>query len=94
MKKIIVFMVVFVMVCSVSAFASTNKPLERLGSGLNNIAYGEIEIPDSIDETGTKGTPAFPNCTDKTNDDVGRGIARFVGGVWQIATFWYPEESS
>ena len=94
MKKIIVFMVVFVMVCSVSAFASTNKPLERLGSGLNNIAYGEIEIPDSIDETGTKGTPAFPDCTAKTNDDVGRGIARFVGGVWQIATFWYPEESS
>ena len=91
MKKFLILLVIFAMVLSVNAFASTNKPLKNIGDGLNDIAYGEIEVPDSIDETHTKGTPAYPDCTSKTNDDVGRGIARFVGGVWKLATFWYPE---
>ncbi|MEA3489832.1 MAG: hypothetical protein U9R44_05805 [Candidatus Omnitrophota bacterium] len=92
MKKLLIFFVIFAILSSVSAFASTNKPLQNIGKGLDDIVYGEIEIPDSINETNTKGTPAYPDCTSATNDDVGRGIARFVGGLWKIATFWYPEE--
>jgi len=76
------------------AFASTNKPLKNLSTGLDDIVYGDVEVPDNINETGTKGTPAYPECTAKTNDDIGRGIARFVGGVWRIATFWYPEDEA
>ncbi len=92
MKKLFVIMIAFVMLLNVSAFASTNKPLQNLGDGLDNIVYGDVEVPDSINETNTKGSPAFSDCTSATNDDVGRGIARFVGGVWEIATFWYPED--
>lgn len=93
MKRILVLVAVFaLLLISVNAYASTNKPLKNLGEGLDEIAYGQVEVPDSIDQTHTKGTPAYSDCTSKTNDDVGRGIARFVGGVWKIATFWYPEE--
>ena len=94
MKKLFILLVILVMVFNVSAFASTNKPLKNLGEGLDEIAYGQIEVPDSINQTNTKGTPAYSDCTSKTNDDVGRGIARFVGGVWRIATFWYPEDDA
>jgi len=94
MKKLLILFVIFSIVISAAAFASTNKPLKNLGEGLDDIAYGDIEIPDSIDQTNTKGTPAYPDCTAKTNDDVGRGIARFVGGVWRVATFWYPEDDA
>ncbi|RKY40872.1 MAG: hypothetical protein DRP85_07710 [Candidatus Makaraimicrobium thalassicum] len=92
MKRLLVFLFIFALVFNVSAFGSTNKPLKNLGKGLDDIVYGGIETPDSINDTNTKGTPAYPDCTSKTNDDVGRGIARFVGGIWRIATFWYPEE--
>ncbi|MDP8298588.1 MAG: hypothetical protein P9L88_01590 [Candidatus Tantalella remota] len=94
MKKFFILLVILVMVFNVSVFASTNKPLKNLGEGLDEIVYGQIEVPDSINETNTKGTPAYPECTSATNDDVGRGIARFVGGVWRIATFWYPEDDA
>ena len=92
MKKVLSILVVFMFVFSVCAFASTNKPLERLGKGLDDMVYGQIEVPDSINQTQTKGTPAYAKCTDKTKDDAGRGIARFVGGLWKVATFWYPED--
>ena len=94
MKKLLILLVISAMLFNVSAFASTNKPLKNLGKGLDDIAYGDIEVPDSIDETHTKGTPAYPDCTAKTNSGAGRGIARFVGGLWRIATFWYPEDDS
>ena len=97
MKRFLVFLVIVaVLFCAVNvgAFASTNKPLKNIGEGLDEIVYGKIEIPDSIDETNTKGSPAYSDCTSKTNDDFGRGIARFVGGLWRIATFWYPEDSN
>ncbi len=92
MKKFFALLVIFALLFNVSAFASTNKPLQNIASGLDDIVYGDLEVPDSIDETNTKGSPAYPDCTAKTNDDVGRGIARFVGGVWKLATFWYPED--
>ena len=94
MKKIIALVVLFVLIFTVSAFASTNKPLKNLGKGLDNMFYGQVEVPDSINETQTKGTPAYEKCTAHTNDDAGRGIARFVGGVWRVATFWYPEQEA
>ncbi len=92
MSKVLIILIVLVMVFNVSAFASTNKPLQNLGKGLDELAYGQIEVPDSISATATKGSPAYSRCTTQTNDDVGRGIARFVGGIWKIATFWYPED--
>lgn len=94
MKKLLTLLVVFAIIFNVSAFASTNKPLKNLGGGLDDMAYGDLEIPDNANETQTKGTPAYPDCTTKTNDGTGRGIARFVGGLWKVATFWYPESTS
>ncbi|MCK5450157.1 MAG: hypothetical protein KAI70_00160 [Candidatus Omnitrophica bacterium] len=91
MKKLFMIVIIVAILFNISAFASTNKPLQNLGEGLDNIVYGKVEVPDNMNETSTKGSPAFTDCTDTTKDDVGRGIARFVGGVWQIATFWYPE---
>lgn len=92
MKSLMIFFVILAMLFNVTAFASTNRPLKNLGEGLDEIAYGQIEVPDSVDETGTKGTPAYSKTTAHTKDDAGRGIARFVGGLWKIATFWYPED--
>ncbi|MDP8257924.1 MAG: hypothetical protein P9L90_00665 [Candidatus Aadella gelida] len=92
MKKVLILLVILTVMSNTCVFASTNKPLEKLGTGLDNVVYGDLEVPDNMNETNTKGTPAFSDCTSATNDDVGRGIARFVGGVWQIATFWYPED--
>lgn len=93
MRKVLSIIVVLTLISGVSVFASTNKPLQNLGKGLDDVFYGDVEVPDNMNETGSKGTPAYPKCTDKTKDDVGRGIARFVGGMWRIATFWYPEDS-
>ncbi|MFQ5952167.1 MAG: hypothetical protein ACE5JK_02020 [Candidatus Omnitrophota bacterium] len=95
MKRFFIFFIIIAIVfCAgnVGSFASTNKPLKNLGKGLDDVLYGQLEVPDNVNKTGTKGTPAYPDCTSKTNDDVGRGIARFVGGLWRIATFWYPED--
>ena len=52
MKKFLILLIVFAVIFNVSAFASTNRPLQNLGSGLDDIAYGGIEIPDSIDDAG------------------------------------------
>jgi hypothetical protein len=92
MKKIAILLVVLLLMSNICALASTNKPFEKLGDGLDNVFYGAEEVPSNIDETGTKGSPAYPECTEKTNDDVGRGIVRVVGGAWRLLTFWYPEE--
>ena len=94
MKRFFIFFIIVSVLFSIvntGAFASTNKPLKNMGQGLDDMFYGVVEIPDNMNETGTKGTPAYDSCTTKTNDDVGRGIARFVGGLWRAITFWYPE---
>lgn len=93
MKKLSVILVIFMILSAVPSLASTNKPLENLSDGLDNTFYGVVEIPDNMNQTQSKGTPAYADCTASTKDDVGRGIARFVGGLWRIATFWYPEDS-
>ena len=97
MKKFLVLFMIITLLFSLGiserSFASTNKPLENLSKGLDDVFYGKVEIPDNMNQTGSKGTPAYSKCTAQTNDDVGRGIARIVGGLWRIATFWYPEDS-
>ena len=94
MKKIIILSVLLLVFSVISTFASTIKPVKNIGDGMHEMYYGVAEIPDNVNKTGTKGTPLSQDCTSKTNDDVGRGIARFVGGLWKVATFWYPEDES
>jgi len=92
-KKFVVLLILVAFVTSSSAFAiSKNEPFKKLSIGLKNIAYGSLEVPDNINGTDSKGEKAFPECTDDTKSDVGRGIARIVGGLWELATFWYPSE--
>ena len=94
MRKVIAIAIIVTLVSSLSVFAiSKNEPLKKLSIGLDNIAYGGIEVPDNINETHTKGEKAFEDCTDDTKDGVGRGIVKIVGGLWQLATFWYPTDS-
>ena len=93
MKKFIACLLIAAFIPVTGAYAvSKNAPLKNISRGLDNIVYGDMEIPDNINETNSKGTKAFEKCTDSTKDDVGRGIARIVGGIWQLATFWYPTE--
>ena len=95
MKKIFAILVIVTLVFGIgvsgSSFASENAPLKNLSKGLDDVFYGDLEIPDNMNETGSKGSPAYSSCTEATNDDVGRGIVRIVGGAWRILTFWYPE---
>jgi len=102
MKKIAVIIIaalfVFSAVGAYAAETALNQPIakpyektkDRLSRGMNNIVYGPTEIPDNISDTRTKGE-AMDRCIPKTKTGVERGIARFVGGVWQIATFWYSD---
>lgn len=78
MRKLAIIFAIIMVLTSVSAFASTNKPLERLGSGLDEMLGGNV-------------APAASSSTAVTKEDVGKGVARFVGGLWKVATFWYPE---
>lgn len=66
------------------------KTKDRASRAMNNILYGPVEGPDNIDQTHTKGTQ-MDKCTTKTRSGVERGIARVVGGAWQLATFWYSD---
>ncbi len=87
MKKAAALLVLGVFVFSTAMiFAETTK--DRLSSGMNNLLYGQVEVPKNLNETKSKGAKAFDSCTDKTKDGVARGIARTVGGVWKILTFW------
>ena len=93
MKRFIAILIIVAFIPTVGAFAiSKNEPLKKLSKGLDEITYGSIEVPDNVDETNTKGSKAYSKTTDATKDDVGRGIARVVGGLWEIATFWYPTD--
>lgn len=93
MKKFIAILIIVAFIPSFSAFAiSKNEPFKNLSKGLQNVTYGSLEVPDNISETNSKGEKAFPECTDDTKDDVGRGIVRIVGGIWELATFWYPTD--
>ena len=102
MKKFAVVIVsalfIFSTIGAYAAETALNQPLakpydktkDRMSRAMNNIFYGPTEIPANISETKTKGE-AMDRCTPKTKGGVERGIARLVGGVWQIATFWYSD---
>lgn len=93
MKKILVFVLISMFIFAYAGVADPFR-LNKLNEGLNNVVYGAVETPDNINKTNSKGAKAFPECTDKTKDDVGRAIVRIVGGAFQIATFWYPKEAA
>ena len=69
---------------------TTESTKDRASRAMNNILYGPLETPKNIDETNTKGTQ-IDRCIPKTKSGVERGIARVVGGIWQLATFWYSD---
>ena len=102
MKKIAVIMIaalfVFSAIGAYAAETALNQPLakpydktkDRMSRAMNNIFYGPTEVPGNLSDTKTKGE-AMDRCIPKTKAGVERGIARLVGGVWQIATFWYSD---
>lgn len=93
MRKLIAFVLIVTFITASGAFAiSTNEPLKKLSKGLDNVVYGSVETPDNINGTKSKGQVAFKDCTDDTKSDVGRAITRVIGGLWEIATFWYPTD--
>jgi hypothetical protein len=100
-KKILSLAIVSIFILSaIGAYAAsdidqpTAQPMEttkdRISRGVNNIFYGPAELPKNLNETQTKGT-AIDRCSKRTRTGVERGIARFVAGVWQLATFWYSD---
>lgn len=97
-KKIMVLAIVSQFIFSTLGLCDSSQPTaqplektkDRLSRGMNNILYGPTEVPKNLDETKTKGTK-IDRCSEKTRSGVERGIARLVGGVWQIATFWYSD---
>lgn len=97
MKRILGLITILVFMSSSLVLAAEAKDplqLEKTQPGLKNILCGIVETPDNIDATKSKGTPAFPDCTDKTKSGFGRMLVRVVGGAFQVATFWYPKDQS
>ncbi|MBN1526229.1 MAG: hypothetical protein JW919_01410 [Candidatus Omnitrophica bacterium] len=100
MKKLFLLAIVSLFILSsIGAYAAdTSQPTvpptdttkDRASRAMNNIFYGPAETPDNMAETNTKGTQ-MDRCTAKTKTGVERGIARLVGGIWQLATFWYSD---
>jgi hypothetical protein len=102
LKKLAASAIVAIFILSIAGICSagseidqpTAQPMEktkdRLSRGMNNIFYGQIEVPKNIDETKTKGTKV-ERCSEKTRSGVERGIARTIAGLWQVATFWYSD---
>lgn len=91
MRRVISVIIISIFLLSSISIAA-EKEFERLSTGMSNILYGGLELPDNMDETNSKGTKAFPECTDATKDGVARTITRVVGGIFQVATFWYTED--
>jgi hypothetical protein len=101
MKKILALAIVSLFIFStLGAYAdqATSQPVvppmdktkDRASRAMNNMLYGPVEVPKNLNETNTKGTEVT-GCSKKTRTGVERGIARFVAGAWQLATFWYSD---
>ena len=101
LKNVIILVIVSIFIFSaagVYAASEANQPTAqsmestktRASRAMNNMLYGPVEVAGNLNETGTKGTK-IDKCSEKTRSGVERGIARFVGGVWQLATFWYSD---
>jgi hypothetical protein len=69
---------------------TTESTKDRASRAMNNILCGTVEAPDNIDQTKTKGTQV-DRCAPRTKSGLERGIVRVVGGLWQLATFWYSD---
>jgi hypothetical protein len=91
MRKLSILLAVLLVFFGVNAFASTNKPLTNAGEGLKEMASAGSSAPVCAKNTGTKAVVPCNDCAPKTSDAVGKGIARFVGGLLKVATFWCPE---
>ncbi|MDD5439324.1 MAG: hypothetical protein PHS37_03965 [Candidatus Omnitrophica bacterium] len=95
MRKVLVLALICMFILSYAGFAAQNKPLTNLKTGLDNVVTGQVELPDNVNQYNSKGAPAFEKTTaSHTKDDVGRAIVKTVGGLWQVATFWYPKEDA
>lgn len=98
----VALLTVFILSCAgiFAAFAAldTEKPIvppyedtkDRASRAMNNMFLGPVETPDNLNQSSTKGTEV-DRCIPKTKSGVERGIARVVGGAWQLATFWYSD---
>ena len=90
-KKIVIAAILGLFIASTVNCFALDTPKDKASSGMNDIVYGQVEVPDNINATNSKGAKAYESCTDKTKTGVERGIARFVGGLWKVATFWYAD---
>ena len=90
-RRMVIFAFLGIFILSATSVFALDKTKDRLKKGMDNIFIGQIECPDNINESKTKGTNVT-DCTNKTRTGVERAIARFVGGLWQLGTFWYSED--
>ena len=94
-KSIFVAMFVALTVCcSFSASAAEEecwvmRPIEKLGRGIANVAFGALELPMKWVEV-TEDQGAIAGLTYGTLKGVGFVIARVVVGVVDVATFFMP----
>lgn len=77
MKKMFLLVVVCACALGLTCQAHASGPIGNIGEGLDDIIQGLI---------------GSPGAGDGSDSGHGKGAARFVGGVWKVATFWYPEE--
>lgn len=94
MKKISILMAFMLMFSGVNAFASADRPLKNIGESLKQTAPAGSCPLSSVNNTDTKAVVPCNDCAPKTSDEVGKGIARFVGGLLKVAIFWCPEDRS
>jgi len=91
-KRTGILLLVCIFILSTTSCFALEKTRDRLKKGMDNVFIGgAIEGPDNLNESKTKGS-VVPGGTEKTKKGVERAIARFVGGLWQLGTFWYSDE--
>jgi len=71
-----------------AASASSPSVIKKLETGLDEMLLGGR---DRISSASAK-TAEYASRAVKAKDDLGRVIARFVGGLVKTVTFWYPDE--
>lgn len=93
-KKISILLVFLLAFPGVNVFASTNKPLKNICEGLKEMACAGSNSPACANVADSKEVVSCNDRSSRTSDEVGKGIARFVGGLLRVATFWYPEDDT
>ena len=82
-------MICLLVLSCVNAFAAEAKQKGRLSKGIDNLFYGTVEVPDNMKQDGEK---PFARVTARENDGFGKGIARTVGGIFQLLTPWVEDD--